>query len=171
MNPRALMATLVVFFATFALAGAAEQPFPHAEADALDGTHVVFPEAAHGKPTIFILAVDQAASENLHEWERMFASAHPAPSVRVVSVVVVVGAPFFVKGAIRKAIARDAPADRSATLLTFSGNGWSSLVRPGAKDALGIVVLDAVGNVVFDERSTPSGEVLARALAIARKDP
>lgn len=53
---------------TFPTNGDAATALPHAEADALDGSHVTIPDTLRGRPAILIVAVSRAASGHLEAW-------------------------------------------------------------------------------------------------------
>lgn len=157
----ALAATLAAFAGSAAVA---ETTFPHAEADSLTGKHTVFPDALRGRPAVVLVAVDRESADQLNLWATKITTA-PGPPIQAVSVVAAEGAPPFVRGFIKRAVAKDVPPEaRGITYLTFDATGWKSVMTPGKKQLPQVVVINAAGTIVYTVRTEATDAAVAEVL-------
>jgi hypothetical protein len=144
-----------------AVAGAGATPvsaaaLPRLEADALGGTHVVLPTDAAGKPLVLLLAYTPESQGDLKLWSRGLIADRVARSAAVYAVVVAAKTAFVSRRHIRQMVEGAAVGTKeqmnSNVLVTFDGNGWLTLVPPGDKKTIGVVVCDANGAIVYAKR-------------------
>lgn len=130
---------------------------PRLEADALGGNHVVLPTDAAGKPLVLLLAFTKEAEADLKSWSRKLLKDRVARHAVVYVVVVAVKTVFVSRGHIRKLVEGAAVGSKQQindnVLITFSGAGWLTLVPPGDKNAVGVVVCNASGAIVYAKRA------------------
>ncbi len=103
------MITLGMLLAALAGAPPAASTPPatiHFAGETTDGTTVSFPDAAHGKALILIVTFTREAGKRAEPWSDALA-AHALARASIVGVAVLDRVPGFLRGMIRKAIAKD----------------------------------------------------------------
>jgi len=152
-------------------AGAAN--LPRLEADALGGNHVVLPTDAAGKPLVLLLAYTPESENDLKLWSRKLLNDRVAQGAAVYVVVVADRTAFVSRKHIRKMVEGAAVGTQQQmnddVLITFNGTGWLTLVPPGDKNAIGVVVCDANGAIVYAKRQRFTAENLADVERAATK--
>lgn len=169
---RSLALVCVLALARVLAVPASAAQLPRLEADALGGTHVVFPTDAAGKPLILLLAYTRESEPDLKLWSRKLLQDRVAQNAVVYVVVVAAKTAFVSRGHVRKmvegaAVGTKDEIDRNV-LVTFNGDGWLTLVPPADKAFAGVVVCDASGNVVYAKRQAFTAANLAEVERVAR---
>jgi hypothetical protein len=153
---RNLACVLALTIACSFASPAAAATLPRLEADALGGSHVVLPTDAAGKPLVLLLAFTKESEADLKLWSSKLLNDHVVRGAVVYVVVVADKTTFVSRGHIRKMVEGAAVGSKEQindnVLVTFSGAGWFTLVPPGDKKAVGVVVCDASGNIVYAKR-------------------
>jgi hypothetical protein len=151
---------------------AAAATLPRLEADSLGGTHVVLPTDAAGKPLVLLLAFTPESEAELKSWSRSLLNDHAIAGAVVYVVVVAAKTAFVSRGHIRKMVEGSAVGTpeqiNNNVLITFTGDGWQTLVPPADKHFAGVVVCDSSGNVVYAKREAYSPANLADVERAAR---
>jgi hypothetical protein len=129
---------------------------PRLEADSLGGTHVVLPGDATGKPLVLLLAFTPESQGDLKLWSQKLLADRVAGNAAVYVVVVADKTAFVSRRHIRSMVEGAAVGSKQQinddVLIVFNGTGWLTLVPPGDKNAIGVVVCDATGAVVYAKR-------------------
>jgi hypothetical protein len=130
---------------------------PRLEADAVGGNHVVLPDAAAGKPLVLLLAFTPESQGDLKLWSGKLLADRVAGSAAVYVVVVADKTAFVSRRHILKMVEGAAVGSKQQVnddvLITFNGSGWLTLVPPGDKNTIGVVVCDATGAIVYAKRA------------------
>jgi len=154
--PRNIAFVLALAIAWSGTSPAVAAGLPRLEADTLGGNHVVLPTDAAGKPLVLLLAFTKEAQADLKSWSRKLLNDRVARDALVYVVVVADKTAFVSRGHIRKMVERAAVGSKEQmndnVLITFNGAGWLTLVPPGDKNAVGVVVCNASGAVAYAKR-------------------
>jgi hypothetical protein len=149
-------AILVILTCSAPLQGFAAN-LPRLEADALGGNHVVLPTDAAGKPLVLLLAFTPESESDLKLWSRKLLADRVAGNAAVYVVVVADKTAFVSRHHIRNIVEGAAVGSKEQindnVLVTFNGAGWLTLVPPGDKNTIGVVVCDATGTIVYAKRA------------------
>jgi hypothetical protein len=169
---RGVALLLLLAVMSFKADPAAAAQLPRLEADALGGSHVVLPTDAAGKPLVLLLAFTKESEADLKSWSRKFLKDRVAQNAVVYVVVVAAKTAFVSRGHIRKLIEASAVGSEEQiqqnVLVTFTGDGWLTLVPPGDKRFAGVVVCDPSGEVVYAKREGYNAANLAEVERAAR---
>lgn len=145
---------------------------PRLEADSLGGNHVVLPADAAGKPLVLLLAFTPESESDLKLWSRKLLADRVAKDAAVYIVVVADKTAFVSRRHIRKMVEGAAVGSTQQindnVLITFNGAGWLTLVPPGDKNAIGVVVCDATGAIVYAKRERFTAANLADVESTAK---
>lgn len=119
-----------------------------------DGRRVVYPDAAHGKPLVLVVGLDDKAAKPSALWSSALQRRVGARAT-VVGVAVLDRVPRFVRGFVERAIARQIGTprpDQAGFVTTYAGTELRARA-PRGDDAVPVIyVFDASGSVVAVER-------------------
>ncbi len=166
---RTFVAAMTVLLATAVMqpVAAADSTMPHVSADSQGGKHVTLPDDERGQPFVLAIGYDRSAASDLQRWSHKL--NENVPSGQLFGVVVAAGVPFFVKGTVRKAIAKSAPitlpAHRDDVLITFEDVGWRTFATSGKASDCAIVVVDGAGTIRYRHRGPYDAAIAADAIA------
>lgn len=157
-----LLVAVALLITTHASAAAT---LPRLEADSLDGTHVVLPTDAAGKPLILLLAFTPESQDEVTAWSKKLLADHAGDTAALYVVAVADRTAHFMRKRVEKIVAGSAVGSedqkRSRVLITFDGTGWRDLVPPADKKTAGVVVCDASGSIVYAKREPLTAANLA----------
>jgi hypothetical protein len=151
---------------------AAAEALPRLEADSVGGQHVVLPTDALGRPLIVLVAFGKKSESDVKSWARKLLQDH-IDQVAHVYVVVVVGGPgSTMQRHVRKIVEDSAVGSEqeieSNVLISFDPKPWREVIAPGSDTNAGVLVCDAKGGIVFNERNGFTDTAVSQVEAIAR---
>ena len=114
---------------------------------------------------MLLLAFTPESQNDLKSWSRKLLEDRVARDAAVYVVVVADRTAFVSRRHILKMVEGAAVGSQQQmnddVLITFNGTGWLTLVPPGDKNTIGVVVCEANGAIVYAKRVRFSAESLA----------
>ncbi len=142
------------------------------EATSLHGEAVMLePHPVEG--AILVVGFSRRSADQTEAWwERLRAAAElraggNLENVRLYNVVVLDGAPGFVRRMVRRAIRGDVPAEQhdSYVVVERDGNRWRELADVQDEDAAHVLRIDPMGRLCTRQSGPASDAALAKAIA------
>jgi hypothetical protein len=167
-----LRIALALLIAVGCASPATADTLPRLEADSVGGQHVVLPTDALGQPLIVLVAFSKKSEGDVKSWARKLLQDH-VDKVAHVYVVVVVGGPgSMAQRHVRKIVEDSAVGTEqqieSNVLITFDPKPWRQVVAPGSDAHAGVLVCDANGGILLNERTGFTDTNATQVEAMAR---
>ena len=142
---------LLVIAGIFPVASHAQQ-IPATQAKTLDGTAVSFPDAATGKPLLFVIGFSHKGGEESREWNKRLAPLYLKDAhVLYYEAAVLAGVPSLVMKMILHGMRKDIPGDEQSRFVLLESNeqAWKTVVNYSAPDDAYVIVANPSGRVAW----------------------
>jgi hypothetical protein len=164
-------AFLFVIAGIFPAASHAQQ-IPATQAKTLDGTAVSFPDAATGKPLLFVIGFSHKGGEQCREWNKQLAPVYLKDAhVVYYEAAVLVGVPSLVMKMILHGMRKDIPGDEQSRFVLLESNeqAWKTVANYSAPDDAYVILAIPGGHVVWQTHGAANdAQVAALQSAVAK---
>jgi hypothetical protein len=164
-------AFLYVIAGIFPVASHAQQ-IPATQAKTLDGTAVSFPDAATGKPLLFVIGFSHKGGEQCREWNKQLAPVYLKDAhVLYYEAAVLAGVPSLVMKIILHGMRKDIPGDEQSRFVLLESNdqAWKTVVDYSAPDDAYLIVANHSGHVAWQTHGAVNdAQVAALQSAVAK---
>jgi hypothetical protein len=150
-------------FSTFVPVYTAQQ-IPATQAKTLNGASVSFPDAASGKPLLFVLGFSHKSSEPCKAWDKRLSPLYLNDSrVLYYQAADFQGVPSLILKMILHGMKREIPANEHShfVLLQTNEDQWKSVTQFSAPDEAYILLTDPAGHIVWQTHGAATDDQLA----------
>jgi hypothetical protein len=146
----------------------------HFAGQLLDGTKVVLPDAAAGKPCIVVVGMSRGSADPTERWSTELAKRE-GDHAAVFSIALLDKVPGLFRGMVVRSLRKqyDLPDGKAPTyfLTSFDGTTLRQVAPTGKDDDPATYVFDAHGKLLASFRETYSEDALARVLKAVPDQP
>ncbi|MGA7854538.1 MAG: hypothetical protein WCA15_14520 [Candidatus Acidiferrales bacterium] len=156
--------------AAFASVGGGQQ-IPATQAKTLAGTSVSFPDAASGKPLLFVIGFSHKGGEQCESWNKKLSSLYLNDSrVWYYEAADFQGVPSLILKMILHGMRKEIPANQHPRFVLLESNEqeWKKLANYSAPDDAYVILASPSGRLVWQTKGPmdpPQVEALQAALA------
>lgn len=139
------------------------QQIPATQAITLSGTSVSFPDAASGKPLLFVLGFSHKSSEPCKAWNKRLSPLYLNDSrISYYQAADFQGVPSLILKMILHGMKREIPANEHShfVLLQKNEDQWKSVADFSAPDDSYILLADPSGHIVWQTHGAPTDDQL-----------
>ncbi len=144
---KSCLAFLVMLLVTASLSA---QVIPHTEAETLSGKKIVLPDAATGRPAVFIVGFSRAGGDSSGRWGKQLRQEFTTDSnVQIYSVAELQDAPKMVRGMIRHSMRGNLPQNEQDTFVVLyqDEDVWQKLADFSDPNDAYILLVDSAARI------------------------